>query len=114
GVQPVRGNWIRLTAASRRCGVGGRIPGHVGERHPGVRRKDDAPAVGLAAVLAVLIGAAEIDDVWMALGSDDQIVIPALPSAVVDSLPGRNLRRSEISEDRHASLDKIAAVKMRR
>src|SRR5207245_2905323 len=58
--------------------------------------------------------AAEIHHLRIALWRNNKIVVPALACAVAFSLPGWNLRRGEIGEDRRASLDEIAAVETRR
>src|ERR1700687_974539 len=82
-VESVGRNRIGLTAASRwrwvRCG----IPTHVVPSTASIRRVEHGPAIGFADVLAVLVGATQIDEVGIPSGCDDKVVVPTLPSAII-------------------------------
>src|SRR5580704_705241 len=83
----------------------GGVPAHIGERRARVGRVEHGTGVGLATVLAVLVGASEIYGVWNTVWRDHQIVIPALTRTVVDVLG-----RGEVGKYRHTGGDVIATI----
>ena len=96
-VLPVRRDRVRLAAGPGRRRSGRGIPRHVGEAATRVGGADERAAVVGEAVVAVVVGAAEVDDVRLARGRVDDVVVPALAGAVVDVLA---TRRRQVGEGR--------------
>src|SRR6202022_4155142 len=61
----------------------------------------------------VIVRPADIDDVGKLLACRDNVVIPALRSAVSGALPCRRLRRAQIGKGGPTGLDEIASENMR-